>query len=405
LPALALPQVGLAVASRLWRKVGAQIIRGSMAAVVLPPTVQQSVAAGTSGRVSFHIPSLDGLRAASFFVVFLAHAGLDQVPGGFGVTVFFFLSGYLITTLMRVEAETTGRVRLEHFYLRRALRILPPFYIVLVGATALGEAGFLRGDPPPEVWPVVSQILHVSNYWLAFRGWRGIATGTGVYWSLAVEEHFYLLFPAVFLLLGRLRFSGPEKATCFWMACAVVLAWRCALVLLFQTKVDRTYICSDTRVDSILFGCALAVWNNPALDAADSGVGVSSRWRLSLLVASLGVLMATFVVRSGTFRETIRYSLQGIALTPVFVASVRCPHWWIFRPLNWRPMKFIGTLSYSLYLVHQAVLAAVEQHSRLGAVARGGVALLVSLAISWTMYFLVEKPCAAVRRRLSATVP
>src|SRR5437868_6408090 len=80
---------------------------------------------------SLHIPSLDGLRAVSFFIVFLAHCGVPffPIPGAFGVTVFFFLSGYLITTLLRLEMESTGKVSFRHFYLRRVLRILPPFYI------------------------------------------------------------------------------------------------------------------------------------------------------------------------------------------------------------------------------------------------------------------------------------
>jgi peptidoglycan/LPS O-acetylase OafA/YrhL len=379
-----------------------------MAAVVVPPAAQGNRVARTPGHGSFHIPSLDGLRAVSFVIVFLAHAGLDQAPGGFGVTVFFFLSGYLITTLMRIEAERTGRVSLKNFYLRRALRILPPFYIVLFVATSLGEAGFLRGKPPPQLWPVLSQVCHVSNYWIAFHGWSGIATGTGVYWSLAVEEHFYLLFPAVFLLLTRSRLTGPRKAACFWVTCAMVLLWRCALVLWLHANVDRTYVCSDTRVDSILFGCALAVWNNPVLDREGRGPVESRVWRFVLFPAGVCLLLVTFTVRSGVFRETVRYTLQGLALTPVFVASVRWPHWVIFRPLNWRPTKFVGALSYSLYLVHQAVLAAVEQHSRwIGsarAPTRAIVAFVVSFGIAWTMYLLVEKPCAAVRRRLSAMV-
>src|SRR5664279_4763278 len=79
-------------------------------------------------RAAFHIPSLDGLRAVAFLMVFFGHVGAPGVPGGFGVTVFFFLSGYLITTLLRIERERTGRVSLRLFYLRRALRILPPFY-------------------------------------------------------------------------------------------------------------------------------------------------------------------------------------------------------------------------------------------------------------------------------------
>jgi len=83
-------------------------------------------------EVPLHIPSLDGIRAVSFMIVFLSHAGLERlVPGGFGVTVFFFLSGYLITTLLRMEAERTGSIDLRGFYLRRVFRIFPPFYLFL----------------------------------------------------------------------------------------------------------------------------------------------------------------------------------------------------------------------------------------------------------------------------------
>jgi len=87
-------------------------------------------------RTSVHFPSLDGLRGVSFMLVFLAHAGLEhRVPGGFGVTTFFFLSGFLITSLMRIEARSAGTVSLRHFYLRRVFRILPPFYLVLTAST------------------------------------------------------------------------------------------------------------------------------------------------------------------------------------------------------------------------------------------------------------------------------
>src|SRR5665213_2686933 len=103
------------------------------------------------------IPSLDGIRAISFLLVFIAHAGLDKwVPGGFGVTVFFFLSGFLITTLMRQEYLTSGDVNLRHFYLRRVLRIWPPFYIVLAVTAIATEVDFK---------PFLAQILHVTNYW------------------------------------------------------------------------------------------------------------------------------------------------------------------------------------------------------------------------------------------------
>jgi peptidoglycan/LPS O-acetylase OafA/YrhL len=374
-----------------------------MAAVAAPPVAEPTAGAVAGRPAPFHIPSLDGLRAVSFLIVFAAHAGLDRVvPGGFGVTVFFFLSGYLITTLMRLEAEKTGHVSLKHFYLRRALRILPPFYIVLVAATALGAIGFLRGDVRPQLLPVASQVLHVSNYWIAAHGWSGIATGTGVYWSLAVEEHFYLVFPAVFLVLTRLRLTGRQKAWVFWGACALVLAWRCVLVFGLHAGVDRTYLCSDTRVDSIAFGCALAVWNNPMLDGIGGRPPSPLLWRGLLLPAGVALLLVTFVVRGGAFRETLRYTLQGIALTPIFMSAVRWPQWLPFRLLNWRPLRFLGTLSYSLYLVHHATLGAFEQHVAASALTRAVLAFLVSVAVAWTIYRWVEKPCARIRRRLSA---
>jgi peptidoglycan/LPS O-acetylase OafA/YrhL len=354
-------------------------------------------------RAGFHVPSLDGLRAVSFLIVFAAHAGAELVPGGFGVTVFFFLSGYLITTLLRLEGEKTGHYSLRHFYLRRLLRIWPPFYIVLLGAVALRQSGFLRADTALESHAVASQLLHFSNYWIATHGWGGVAVGTGVYWSLAVEEHFYLAFPALFILLDRRGWLGTQKAFVFWGLCALVLAWRCFLVFGWKTPTDRTYLCSDTRIDSILFGCALAVWNNPRLDPAGRSPLQSQAVVRTLAVLGFGVLLVSFAVRGAAFRESVRYTLQGAALTPLFVAAIRWPRALVFQPLNWKPMQFIGTLSYTLYLVHQVVLAAFAQHTSLAPFSRASAALFASLAIAWAMYQWVEKPCAKLRRRLSAT--
>jgi peptidoglycan/LPS O-acetylase OafA/YrhL len=335
--------------------------------------------------------------------VFAAHAGLkDIIPGAFGVTVFFFLSGYLITTLMRGEVKRTERVSLTSFYLRRALRILPPFYIVLAAATLLARLGFVAGALQPKA--VAAQALHFSNYWIAAHGWTGIAMGTGVYWSLAVEEHFYLIFPAVFILLTRLHLTGKQKAFVFWGVCAVILAWRCVLLLLLHADVERLSLCSDTRVDSIAFGCALAVWHNPVLDRANERPE-SPLWKWLLLPAGIGLLLVTFLVRGAIFRETFRYTLQGIALTPIFIMAVRHPGWLLFRPLNWRPMRLLGGVSYTLYLVHHVVLEMVDRHLPTRGVVNVSVALLVSSAIACAMYFVVEKPCARLRRQVHGAAP
>ena len=173
---------------------------------------------GSKSREALVIPSLDGLRAASFLLVFLGHAGSPfipiAIPAGFGVTVFFFLSGYLITTLLRLEVEQRGAINFKHFYLRRLLRIWPPFYLVLVAASALTLKGALGGEL--ELGSVGAQALHYSNYWLIERTAKGMAPGTVVYWSLAVEEHFYLVFPALYAFLIRARVTGKQQRALFF---------------------------------------------------------------------------------------------------------------------------------------------------------------------------------------------
>src|SRR6187551_2585778 len=196
---------------------------------------------GNQGREPLAIPSLDGLRAASFFLVFLGHAAMPflpiAIPAGFGVTVFFFLSGYLITTLLRLEVEQHGRINFKHFYLRRLLRIWPPFYLVLAVACALALSGVLGGEF--ELPSVAAQALHYCNYWLIEHTAKGMPPGTVVYWSLAVEEHFYLAFPAFYALLVRARLSGSQQRTVFLALCAGVLVWRLVLIHVLGASFER----------------------------------------------------------------------------------------------------------------------------------------------------------------------
>jgi peptidoglycan/LPS O-acetylase OafA/YrhL len=353
------------------------------------------------GSAPPHIPSLDGLRAASLSIVFVSHAGLQWIiPGGFGVTVFFFLSGYLITTLMRFEQQTTGAVSVRDFYMRRALRILPPFYLVLALATTLAFLRVLPGDLQFRV--VLAQALHVANYWYIWFGSDGSAAGTVPYWSLAVEEHFYLVFPFLYIGLSRLL-SNRAQARTFWALCAIVCAWRCVLVLVLGVTENRTFMASDTRVDSILFGCALAVGMNPVLD---SPWGSERLWKSVLLPAGLLLLTFTFVYRAPWFRETLRYTVQGIALTPLFVSAIRFPKWLPFRALNARPVAYIGVLSYTLYLVHQVALVLVAyQLPALDPLRIAILALLLSFIVALTLHRLVEKPCARIRKRLTRVAP
>src|SRR5579871_4507281 len=141
------------------------------------------------------IPSLDGFRAVSVLIVVLGHSGLEAlVPGGLGVTIFFFLSGYLITTLMLKERENTGEINILHFYARRVFRLMPPLLISLAIAYGLTYAGLLSGGITRT--GLAAQLLYFANYYgLYFDMGNTIPDGTGILWSLAVEEHFYIFYP------------------------------------------------------------------------------------------------------------------------------------------------------------------------------------------------------------------
>jgi peptidoglycan/LPS O-acetylase OafA/YrhL len=230
-------------------------------------------------KQSLYIPSLDGIRAISFFIVFLQHAGFDFIPGIFGVTIFFFLSGYLITTLLRIEFDRTKHINLKNFYIRRTLRIFPPFYLTLVIGVILTLVGVL----PEKLTSsgILSQVFYWYNYYQMNALWHGVPSGTIVFWSLAVEEHFYLVFPFLYLLLRRYLPSRFHQMLVLLSICVLVLLWRCVLVYVLHSPEGRTRVATDTRIDSILFGCILAIYGNPVLDK----VKYSARWWMGLWLA------------------------------------------------------------------------------------------------------------------------
>ena len=344
----------------------------------------------------FHIPSLDGIRAFAFLLVFMGHAGLSRVvPGGFGVTIFFFLSGYLITTLLRREYDSYENLDFKKFYTRRALRIFPPYYLVLLGALALAVLGFSASRI--ELGPVMAQVLYYTNYWILNYGEQGQAEGTGPYWSLAVEEHFYLIFPLIYLTMRRLKLTGRQQFIVLLGLCGLVLLWRCFLVFSLHTPSSSIYVRTDTRFDSLLYGCALAVYCNPALD--ENVKRVSKIWKRVLLPIGFIILTFSFVIRDDGFRDTFRYTLQGIGLYPFFMVAILNPNWLFFRAFNWKWFSFIGVLSYSLYLVHEIVILGVRhQLPMYNPLFQGVISFFITLGCSYIIYQTVEKPCARLRK-------
>lgn len=349
----------------------------------------------------FHIPSLDGIRAVAALTVFFSHAGnQDLIPGGFGVTIFFFLSGYLITTLLRREHEAKGAVSLKNFYIRRAFRLFPPLYIVLFVVLILSFLGVFTVERM-TFGGVLSQLAYWSNYYWIFSDGKGFVPGTGLTWSLSVEEHFYLVFPLLFLFLVS-RFNYPAMAKVLMTLCAVVLLWRLILVLGFSLGHDYIYHATDTRFDSILYGCILGIWNNPIyLNPVETGQDRTPRKsHYLMLVCAIGLLLFTFLYRDEVFRETWRYSIQGVALFPIFWMAVRYSDLWLFRWLDLPFMRLFGLISYTFYLCHLVILHWVERYLGHGTVLWVLASFVLAFGFSYAMHIYIEKPVGRLRKKL-----
>lgn len=340
------------------------------------------------------IPSLDGVRALAVALVFLAHSGLERVvPGGLGVTIFFVLSGFLITTLMRQEHARSGRLDLRSFYLRRLLRLMPPLAIVVTAAAALSALGLIGGAFTAGGF--LSSLFYLGNYFVIAQDYHGVPAGIGVVWSLAIEEHFYLLYPPLALLLLRVR--GSTAAAVLALLCAAMLGWRLWLV---QHGASTAYLtmATDTRADAILVGSAMALWRNPWLGEAPAR---TPRRDAGVALLCLATLLATFVYRDEAFRLTARYTLQSLAVAGLLHAAVRHADDRPWRWLSARPLVYLGSISYTVYLSHHVILLGLARHwPQWGWATLTLVGALLTLAVAEPMRRWVEQPIAALRRRL-----
>jgi peptidoglycan/LPS O-acetylase OafA/YrhL len=347
-----------------------------------------------------YLRELDGMRALAVSLVVAAHYGLGfVVPGAFGVTLFFFLSGYLITTLFYAEYQATDRLDIVRFYMRRWLRLTPPLTaLVLAGCFFYHESRVSLGGSPVPAGTILAAMLYYTNYWDLFCGLHPAQViPFGICWSLAVEEHFYALWP---WLLRRLIGRPDRLCMVLGALCAGVLLWRTVALTVLHFSTDYTYMASDCRVDSILYGALLRVVFETAWAERLLRVLLAPATRVIALVA----LLTTFAIRDETFRQTLRYTIQGLALAPLFTA-VLCddPASAIRRALASPPMVLIGRLSYSIYLFH--LIARTPGEAYFGSPYHAGSVIsgiLVTLAIAYAMLTLVEQPMAKLRHRLRA---
>jgi len=375
-----------------------------------------TVGTAASARPSFdYLSGLDGLRACAVLLVLVAHLGFSTtIPGGFGVTVFFFISGLLITRLLLAEHAQNGRIAVGRFYVRRLFRLYP----ALLVAVALAALTFSAAGGIMSWGKVFSALFYYVNYYgiyMHFGQGRDGFDPFSILWSLAVEEQYYLAFP--FICVALLAGTADLRRFSWILAASVVLVlvWR-VIVHHYGNNdgatSDYIYMATDTRIDSILYGAWLA------LILANDTQKHWRRFSASRVVQAvcLLLLLACFVIRHPGFRDTLRYSLQGLALMPLmtsicFTSSATS----LVKMLETRPMRRIGNWSYSLYLYHPIAIVLAEICWGPGSLGPQRIgwhtypafaltAVLLSFVLAVSSYNFVEKPFLRWRRRFGAHV-
>jgi peptidoglycan/LPS O-acetylase OafA/YrhL len=335
---------------------------------------------------SSYIPTLDGLRAIAILLVIVSHTTDYRIhpriasTGFVGVLIFFALSGYLITSRLLGEYAREGRIALRNFYVRRVFRILPPAIFYLSAVWILTVTGVVTCS-----WSAIrSALLFYINYTdVGDLGWR-----VRHFWSLSVEEHFYIFWPMLLILFGVRK--GWRTAA---VGAVAICIWRILddHFFILARLVHGSYLnASETRTDLtadvLLWGCCLAFLLRRPLAKR---LGAVSSTIIAMCSGSL--LLALHVFPIANHVTILVHILPAVLLGAVVVA----PNAPIGRFLELPIMRFIGRLSYSLYIWQQLFLG----RSRLAI----PFALVAIFACALFSYGVIERPCIRMGHRLTAS--
>lgn len=348
-----------------------------------PRTVPWPRDAARAGRVA----GLDALRGVAIALVMLTHAdgGTFGSGGMVGVTLFFVLSGFLITGLLVRDLERGGRVRWGRFYGARALRLLPPLGLVLIGYLLVeGVLGLFAG-PSQVPWTLFSALTYTSN--LPY-----LPHGSGAFfhlWTLATEEQFYLLWPLVLAVAWRHR--RVRAVVALGVVGSLLL---CAATIAYQAPdVARVYALPTSWSVALFIGCALRLGRDRASRALPAGP-VARRWLAGALLAAF----AAVAVVPGLDASPWMYlaAIPAVALASAVLVLLAAESRWPARGPA-QAVVALGTVSYAAYLWNLPITQWLGDPRDL---AGGSLGIALTLLAATASWWLVERPAARLRRRL-----
>ncbi|MFL6451966.1 MAG: acyltransferase family protein [Bryobacteraceae bacterium] len=334
-----------------------------------------------------HIPGLDFFRAVAISLVLLYHFGAP-VSGPLGVMIFFVLSGFLITRLLLNELAKSGTISLSRFYSRRCLRIFPTFYACWALTTFLM---YVHGEHIPKRSALAS-FLYAMDYMRALSPNAQTSLHMWISWSLAIEEQFYLLWPALLLWLA-IKLRKPIAGT----GLIVIAVWvhRAILYVLLHATSEYVYNAFDTRLDALLVGGLLAMLiRDKRFDSVRIRL-TRSQWSAMLPVALLVAvsIAETSAIQYPRWAQILSFTLQPAV---VGVLLLQLVHWagrdWHILEHPW--IRFLARISYALYLYH---IVAMDEVSRLNLAHPKWYSAAFTLALAIGSYYLIERPVLAIR--------